>query len=296
MLPRRRLLGALLGAALLSAGRRATAAPDGADYEVRELEIEGDRALARRVVLLVPGHLGPDERVPLLVALHGLGETGDERSGAYAWLERYGLGSAYERLRRPPLRELGKRGDFAPGRLAEVAAMLVERPFRGLCVACPYTPNVYRAPRREPLLDRYSRWLVEAVLPRVRNEAPVYGDAAHTSLDGCSLGGYVGLEVFLRQTEHFGAWGSVQGAIAAQRIPGYVALVGAAFARLGPRPIHLVTSGGDPYRAVNVAFAGALRRAGIACDLVVGRGPHDQPWLREAGAIEMLLWHDRLAP
>ena len=31
----------------------------------------------------------------------------------------------------------------------------------------------------------------------------------------------------------------------------------------------------------------------IANDLQILPGPHDQPWLRESGALEMLLWHDR---
>jgi hypothetical protein len=31
----------------------------------------------------------------------------------------------------------------------------------------------------------------------------------------------------------------------------------------------------------------------VANTLRVLPGPHDQPWLREAGTIEMLHWHDR---
>ena len=58
-------------------------------------------------------------------------------------------------------------------------------------------------------------------------------------------------------------------------------------------PRYFLTSSADPFLAGNQALAAALRKKGVACDLRVLPGPHDQPWLREAGTIEMLLWHDR---
>jgi enterochelin esterase-like enzyme len=260
---------------------------------VRDLHVPGDRALGRRFTLLVPKHLAPGERVPLLVLLHGLGETGDERMGAFAWLERYGLGSAYERLRRPPLARASRRKDWTDARLAEVNAALAARPFRGLAVACPFTPNVHRAPNPSAALDGYARWLAEVVLPRARAEAPVFDDAARTSLDGCSLGGYIGAEVFLRRPELFGAWGGVQAALGAHRAPAYAERFEKALAAAGPRDLHLLTSEGDPFRRANAALAAQLAKRSIAHTLRVLPGPHDQPWLREAGTIEMLLFHDR---
>jgi enterochelin esterase-like enzyme len=59
--------------------------------------------------------------------------------------------------------------------------------------------------------------------------------------------------------------------------------------------VHLLTSEADPFRAGNQRIAAELRKKGLACDLRVLPGPHDQPWLREAGTIEMLLWHQRRA-
>ncbi|MCC6521065.1 MAG: hypothetical protein IT373_00245, partial [Polyangiaceae bacterium] len=109
-----------------------------------------------------------------------------------------------------------------------------------------------------------------------------------------SLGGYVGIETYLRRPEAFGAWGSVQGALGGYRIPEYVEKLRAVEQRLGPRPIHLETSTFDDFVDTNRAFAKALTDAGIRCELRVGQGPHDQPFLREAGSLEMLLWHDRL--
>ncbi|HSN99933.1 MAG TPA: hypothetical protein VLS89_16675, partial [Candidatus Nanopelagicales bacterium] len=123
------------------------------DLEIRDLSVPGDRALGRRFTLLVPKHLAAGEKVPLLVLLHGLGETGDERMGAFAWLERYGLGTAYDRLRRPPLARTSKRADWTAARLAEVNSALATRPFRGLALACPFTPTVYKAPDPVAALD-----------------------------------------------------------------------------------------------------------------------------------------------
>ncbi len=296
MLSRRGFLGAVGGAlATLGARRALGELPRGGvpvDLEVRDYAVEGDAALGRRFTLLVPKHLAAGERVPLLVLLHGLGETGDERAGAFAWIERYGLGTSYDRLRRAPLARTSRRRDWTDARLAEVNALLAARPFRGLAIACPYTPNVARAARPAAALDGYARWLAEVVIPRARREAPVFADAARTALDGCSLGGFVGLEVFLRRPELFGAWGGVQPAFGAHRAPGYADRLEAALARVGPRALHLETSSEDPFRASTEALAGALAKKGLPCDLRVLPGPHDQPWLREAGTIEMLLWHD----
>jgi hypothetical protein len=50
--------------------------------------------------------------VPLLVALHGLGETHDQQLGARAWVDRYGLASCYERLVSPPVASEHKKGIY----------------------------------------------------------------------------------------------------------------------------------------------------------------------------------------
>ena len=66
--------------------------------------------------------------------------------------------------------------------------------------------------------------------------------------------------------------------------------------RFGPRDVHLLTSEGDPFLAGHVAFAAALTKHGVPFEKRVLPGPHDQPWLREAGTIEMLLYQDRRTP
>lgn len=262
------------------------------DLEVRDLEVAGDRKLGRRFTLFVPRHLAPGERVPLLILLHGRGETGDERAGVFAWLERYGLGTAYDRLRRPPVARTSKRPDLSDDRAAAINAQLDRRPFRGLVVACPYTPDVGKLADRERALDDYARWLADVVMPRARRDAPVMGGSEHTSVDGCSLGGYVGLEVFLRRPDLFGAWGGVQSAFGEHRAAGYADRLARALAAAGPRDLHVLSSTGDPFLGASRALARELASRKLDAHLTVAPGPHDQPWLREVGTLEMLLWHD----
>lgn len=268
------------------------------DLETREIKVGGDRALGTRFTLSWPKHVPLNTPLPLLVLLHGLAETVDESVGIRAWLDRYGLGEAVDRLRRPPVVRTSKRKDFSDERLAAVNADLMQLPFEGFAVACPYTPKITRAPE----LDAYARWVVEKVIPRARSERALLAGPTFTALDGCSLGGFVGFEIMTRYPDAFGAWGGVQSAISEGAAPVYAERLARALAPGSagrpPKPLHLLTSADDVFRKGNERFAAELTQRGIdfACapnELLVIPGWHDQAWIREAGAIEMLLWHQR---
>jgi enterochelin esterase-like enzyme len=235
------------------------------DLDVREIAVEG--GLSRRFVLGVPRHLGPGERLPVALLLHGLGETGDERAGAWAWFERYGLGTSYDRLR-------------------------ASAPLRGLVFACPYMPNLPVADPRA--FDAYAAWLVRTVLPRVRAEAPVLDGSRGTFLGGCSLGGHFSIEVLLRHFDVFGAWGGVQTAIHDEAARRYAALLADATRRAAPRDLFIETSTADPFRSGNEALSRQLTREGVASTFVELPGPHDQRWLRESGTARLIQWLDEL--
>jgi enterochelin esterase-like enzyme len=239
------------------------------ELDVRELTVEGKRS--RRFVLGVPRHLAANERVPLLVLLHGLGETGDERTGAWAWFERYGLGTSYDRLR-------------------------ASTSFRGLVLACPYMPNL---PIGDPAaMGEYARWIALTVVPRARGEAPVIDGRSATYLGGCSLGGHFSLEVVLRRPEAFGAWGGVQTAIGEAQALRYADRIASALSHgpaSAPSDLFIETSTADPFRSANEALARALTRSGVANTFLELPGPHDQRWLRESGTARMLQWFDNLA-
>nr|WP_153819141.1 hypothetical protein [Polyangium spumosum] len=292
------LISASAAACSLAATRRAEAEktpdPGGPDLDVRDLDLPGDRALGRRMTLAIPRGLDATRSpAPLLVLLHGLGETGDERMGAYAWLERYGLATAYARLARPPVARTSKRLDFTDAHLRVVNDELARAPFRGFVIACPYTPNVNKAKNPRAALDGYARWIAEVVVPRARREAHVAADVARAALDGCSLGGFVALEVFSRRPDVFGAIGVVQTAIGAHRAPGYADRIASILTSHGARGVHVETSAADPFRAANEALSAELGKRKVPHDAIVLPGPHDQPWLREVGTLEMLRWHDR---
>jgi enterochelin esterase-like enzyme len=131
------------------------------------------------------------------------------------------------------------------------------------------------------------------MIPACRVDAPVLAGAAHTGLDGCSLGGYVGLEVMTRRPEAFATWGGVQSAIGEAGAAAWADRIARAVAKGGPRKLHVESSSLDPYRAANERLAAELARRRIVAELRVPPGPHDQPWLREIGTIEMLVWQDR---
>lgn len=264
-------VGAAFVEARCSTPARADVGPDSRldwrprSLDVRELRLEGTPM--RRVVLGVPRGLGPSERLPLLVLLHGLGETGDERAGAWAWFERYGLGTSYDRV-------------FGAG---DAGAR------RGLVLACPYLPIL----RDAAAADAYARALVGELLPRVCVEAPAVAAARGITIGGCSLGGRASLDVFLRSPESFGAWAGVQTAIdpaAAERYADRIASVAPPPPPAPMRQLFVETSSADPFRVGNDALSRALTRRGVANTFVAPPGAHDQPWLRRTGTATMLEW------
>ncbi|HEU4411756.1 MAG TPA: hypothetical protein VFS43_41320 [Polyangiaceae bacterium] len=247
--------------------------------------------LARRAVVLAPTHLAPGARVATLVLLHGLGEARQgPRAGAYAWLERYGLGGAYARLRRPPVASIMPRHDLTAERAGEINAALASLPFRGLVLVCPAIPDVWATGDRAGTLEAIADFCSGPLLERVAREVPeARGGEGSVGIDGCSLGGFVALEVAVRRPGPWAAVGVVQPAIGAAQADRYAA----ALAARPARPVHVESSRGDPYLGASRRLADELSKRGVPCDLSVSPGPHDQPFLRDAGSLEMLLWHDR---
>jgi enterochelin esterase-like enzyme len=155
---------------------------------------------------------------------------------------------------------------------------------------CPVTPNPSATPPAAVTLDRYAAWIETVLMPAVAERTKTKGSFA---LNGCSLGGYVALELYLRRPTLFHAFGAVQGAIGEHRVPAYADRIAEASAKHGPRPILLETSTGDPYRRANEALSRALAEQDVPSDLMVLPGPHNQPWLRQVGTLAMVHWHAR---
>jgi len=291
---RRQVLAWMAGAgtAVLGPEVRADDASVLPDHVLIDLQVSAANAIAHRATLLVPRRAAPGAVLPVLILLHGLGETGSERMGAYAWVERYGLASCASRLMHPPVRSLSRQKYLRDERAEQINRELADRPFGDLVLVCPYVPNVYKASSPSGALDRYARWVTQELLPAVRERAPATSDPRRTGIDGCSLGGFVAFETFLRHPDHFYTCGGVQSAIGRGAVSSYANRLEKAVQGGMGHALHVETSLGDPFHDANVQLARELERRGVPVQLRVAPGPHDQPWLRDVGTLEMLLWHE----
>lgn len=246
-----------------------------------------------RAVTIVPAWRKPDEKLPLLLAFHGRGEAvkGPEL-GVMGWPKDYQLLRAIERLCAPPLTAEDFESFVEPPRLRAHNDALATRPFRGLCVVCPYAPDTdWRKPKA---MSEYASYVVGTVLPRALAELPVLGTPASIGLDGVSLGGAQSLRIGLNHPERFGAVGTLQAAIDEGQVAEMTELARAARAKNPRLALRLLTSTEDYFKRAIRLTSQAWKQAGIDHDFEEVPGPHDYVFNRGPGALEMLLWHDRV--
>jgi pimeloyl-ACP methyl ester carboxylesterase len=232
--------------------------------------------------------------VGIAVLLHGLGETTDARAGLRAWLDAYGLRTAHERLKRPPVKRTSKRKDWSDERVQHVNRTLSVTPYRGFAAVCPYLPNLYRKDQPLEKLAKYADWIVDTVVPRAREVLGGRAIGGHLALCGCSFGGWVGLDVLLRRPGAFDAFVGVQSALYDTGAKAYAERLANAFRGARPLPIRMTTSTQDPFRSGNEALVAQCRKLGLEAELLLLPGPHDQGWLREGGTLETMIWLDRV--
>ncbi|HTV20630.1 MAG TPA: hypothetical protein VMG12_18230, partial [Polyangiaceae bacterium] len=225
------------------------AAPDGEQSLTwKEVSLDSDDRWGRRALVLHPTGGPPGQTYPGLLLFHGRGETSSEQAALHAWREDYGLERSDARLRRPPIAfSNAERRYIEPEQLAAIHERLQKKPFTGLCVICPVTPNARRAKKPEAVLDRYSEWIEHTLLPAVRDAAPLDTERG-LGVDGCSMGGYVAAEVFVRKPHLFRSFGVVQPAVGEYRVARYARHLANAMQRHSLLGIHLQTSTRDPYR------------------------------------------------
>ena len=246
-----------------------------------------------RAVVIVPSWRKPDEKLPVLIALHGRGEANKGPiEGVMGWPRDYALLRAIERVCAPPITSADLEGFVDPKRLADLNAGLAANPFKGLVVVCPYLPDVDL--RKAAPMKEYGRYLLDTVLPRVRAELPVSSSPAATGIDGVSLGGAVALRVGLGNPDVFGAVGTLQAALGEDQVAELTELAKSARAKNASLKLRLLTSKDDYFRGAIAHTSASWKAAGIEHDYADIPGPHDYPFNRGPGAIEMLIWHDRM--
>jgi len=249
-------------------------------------------AISPRTALLVPTWGAKDARFPVLVALHGRGEARKPPAeGALGWPRDYALAHAFTRVAAPPLSSADFEGYVEPSRLERLNRGLVGHPFAGLVVACPYLPDLELTD--DEAVATFGRFVTETLLPRVRLELPARAEAASTGIDGVSLGGAIALAVGLDAASSFGAVGALQPALDARDALRWTARAESARRANPAVAIRLLTSDGDYFRDAVRATSLAFDRAAVVHDFEQVVGPHDYPFNRGPGSIEMLLWHDR---
>lgn len=235
----------------------------------------------------------PGERYPVVIALHGRGEAlqGPER-GYLGWTLLYGLPDAFGVLQRGRVFLADYRRFARPAHLAYVNQSLRRRPFEGVMVVTPYTPDIGGEEVGSPLIEEYGDWLAGPLLAALREQldGAARGRDA-TAIDGVSLGGRLALEVGLSHPEAFGAVGGMQPAIRGVEEP--LADLALAAARTDPQRIRLLTSDDDPFLFATRRLSMELRERRVPHTLTVTPGPHDYEYNRGPGSHELLLFHDR---
>lgn len=246
-----------------------------------------------RAVTIVPAWTKPDEKLPMLFALHGRGEANKGPAlGVMGWPKDYALLRAIDRVSAPPLTTTDFEGMVSAPRLVAHNDALGKRPFAGLVVVCPYSPDVdLRKPNQ---IREYADYFMNTVLPRAKKDLPVLGTPASIGIDGVSLGGALALRIGLGNAQEFGGVGSLQAAIGEDQVPEFTDLARAGRAKNPQLLLRLLTSDKDYFRRAIESTSASWRAAGIHHDFDEVPGVHDYPFNRGPGAVEMLLWHDRL--
>lgn len=246
------------------------------------------------VVVLIPAHRR-DEKLPVLVTMHGRGEAmkGPER-GARGWVDDYELPRAIQRLSAPPLNRDDFKSFVQKPRLERLNAALAEKPYRGLIIVCPYTPDMLTGDDPFSKAPPLAEFLVDQLLPRVYRETPALGTPATTGIDGVSLGGRAAITVGLLRPEAFAVIAALQAAFHSDHAEDIAERARRARQKNPALRFRLITSNDDFFLEADTAIARALKASGVPVDFNVVVGPHDYDFNRGPGAIEMLTFHDRV--
>ena len=263
--------------------------PPGGAWRVLDFPPAPDYPDGERAQLLVPD---APASTPLLIALHGRGEASRGLDiGAGAWPKEYELDRLHRRLLAPPLTGADLQDMFSAPRLGRLNASLAAAPYKGLSVACPATPVL--GDRSPEGAQTFARFLIEALLPRMKKETGSTADRSTTGIDGVSMGGRLALLVGLTHPEIFGFVGALQPAITVEEAPLISELARAASARASV-VLRLVSSEADPFLPAVRATSERLSRDGVVHELLVIPGNHGYEFNRGPGGAEMLLWHERM--
>lgn len=248
-----------------------------------------------QVVVTVPKNATAQNRMPVLIALHGQGESRKKPSlGARGWPDDYKMLRAFGRLASPPLRATDFRGMVTDKRLDMLNTALKKQPYRGIITVCPYLPDRFRAETLYKEAAEYGKFLVNTVLPRVYKETPALGAASSTGIDGVSLGGRVSLTVGLTHPEAFGAVGGIQAAFRRSQTKEIAELAEQAKTRNPKLNLRIMSSEKDRFLKVTRLLSAELTNRKVPHQMDIVKGNHSYEFNRGPGVYEMLIYYDRV--
>ena len=289
------LFRGLICLGLFSCDAKASAEGGSRKAEERRWRYENTPLGALDIQIHVPPRSYAGQRFPVLIALHGMGEARKgARRGSLAWFKDYQLAKAIKGLRTPPLGVEDFGGMVDRDRLMVLNKQLAENPYRGLIVVCPYTPLRFAGGRAYASAHAFSSFLMETLLPRIQKETPASSAPESVGIDGVSLGGRAALLTGFASPKSFGAIASLQAAFDAREIPRLVRLAKKA-QEVSPRTkLRFLTSRRDVFLKFHQLFSKSLKEARVSHQLRVVAGTHSYAFNRGPGAIEMLVFHDRV--
>jgi pimeloyl-ACP methyl ester carboxylesterase len=241
------------------------------------------------VTLPIDYFLNTQKEYPLIIAFGGAGECAKPpRTGALAWMHYYKMDEAVHALAREQLDTLDFRGLVKPEELQSYNRMLREQPYRGVIVACPYSPLLSMGRALED--PDYEAYLIEELVPALLTRYRVA--KGKIGVDGVSMGGARSMYYGLKYPQVFSTIGSVQGAFGPY-FDMYEALLKTNAELLGKRQIQLLTSDGDSMRMPVQKMHELLQRYQVPHTYLRMTGPHDYVFNQGPGSIGLLVFHDR---
>jgi enterochelin esterase-like enzyme len=292
-LTRRSILATVPAAALWACSRRLTSdtqSQTSTDIDVQVIDFPQSKMGPQKAVVLRPKWVSPLTPLPLLIALHGRGESNHGLEiGAWGWVKDYWLDRAMMRIRRAPLDRTALLGISDDAHLAKLNGSLKAHPFEGLVVACPYTPDILGTSDLNAALP-FSDFLVENLIPRLQEHSSLVKGAV--GIDGVSLGGRVALLSGLARPDVFSVIGTLQAAIRSNEIDAFADRAHQALASHKNITLRILTSDRDPFRPTLQTLTTAMTSRGLKVQFEIVPGPHDYEFNRGPGAYEMLSFHD----
>jgi hypothetical protein len=227
---------------------------------------------------------------PLVIAFGGMGECArPPRDGALAWIGYYKADQAVAALKNNKLQASDFRGLASAQEIREFNKRLEAHPYRGVILACPYSPALTAGGRLED--PEYELFIMEELIPALIKHYRVA--PGMIGVDGVSMGGTRSMYYGFKYPDIFKSIGSLQGAFG-PFMDQYKELVIKNRDLLKQRSIQLVTSDRDYLAPAVKKMHRMLESEGIRHTYLVLGGPHDYIFNQGPGCLALLVFHNQV--